>query len=365
MSPVKVLYLIDSLGYGGTEKQLVQLLENVDCRKVEPHLGTLKPSSGLYDEVTAAKFCLGFDSLLKPAVARSVYRLASYIRRNDIQVVQTFFQDPFVLAAMSSFFHRARLVGSFRDLGFWRNSKESLKMQLAARRFEGFLANSQAVKDHFVATDGLEPDKVSVIYNGFDTERLQSSGSRERSLLESPLVGIVANLNRPVKRVEDFIAAAAMVYQQHSSVRFIIIGDGHLRLQLEALAATLGVAEAIDFAGSLENPLEHVPRFAVGLITSETEGFSNAIVEYMACGVPVVATDTGGNSELVENGVNGFLVPVGDTQLMAEKILALLDPQTNLQIGAQNRHKILTQFTKQAMVSQHEDYYARISGDRG
>lgn len=357
MKPVKVLYLIDSLESGGTEKQLVQLLDSLNPDIVEAHLCTLKPSSGLFEDVAVPKFCLNFVSLLQPSVIKVLYRLIFYIRRHDIQVVQTFFQDPFALAAISRFFHRAKLVGSFRDLGFWRSRKESLKMRLATRFFDAFLANSEAVKAHFVEVDKLDPNKFTIIYNGFDTARGQSDEGRSLSLSGNPLVGIVANLNRPVKRVEDFITAAAKVYQSHPLARFIIIGDGHLRSQHQSLAAQLGIADTLTFAGSLPNPLDHIVRFSVGLITSETEGFSNAVVEYMACGVPVVATDVGGNKELVVNGENGFLVPVGDTDLMAKRILELLDFGLNQRIGLRNKHKILESFSMNAMVDRYSAFY--------
>lgn len=356
---IRILYLIDSLNRGGTEKQLVELMNGLDQERFEVHLCTLKPSKGLYEALDRPKFCLQFDSLLRPSAAAVVQRLVSYIRKNRIDIVQCFFQDPFALAALSKAFCRVKLIGSFRDLGFWRTAKESFKMRLAERAFDGFLANSQAVKEHFSEKDGIAPERINVIYNGFDLNRLPGLEMESRNL-RSPIVGIVSNLNRPVKRVEDFVAAAAKVRDQVPGARFIVVGDGYLREQLEQQAAALGVGEDIRFVGSQPDPLRFVKEFSVGVITSETEGFSNAIIEYMACGVPVVATAAGGNIELIAEGENGFLVPVGAVETLAQNIVQLLDPDLNTAIAERNCEAVRVRYCLPAMIQQYEAFYGDL-----
>jgi glycosyltransferase involved in cell wall biosynthesis len=256
-------------------------------------------------------------------------------------------------------FHKVRLIGSFRDLGFWRTPAETHKMRLAYPVFSGFIANARAVQDHFVQTDGLRPEKFEVIYNGIDVESISpalSSNVAERE----PVVGIVANCNRPIKRVEDFIRAAALVYRRHLDARFMVVGDGYLRPQLEVLAHSLGLAEALTFTGQVADSIATVRTFDVGVITSETEGLCNAILEYMACGVPVVATATGGNPELVREGENGYLVPVGDVELMAKRIdLLLREDDLRRQIGVANLTRVAAEFSLEDMVANHVDYYER------
>lgn len=359
--PIKVLYIIDSLTHGGTEKQLVQLMHRFDPEKVRPHLCTLKPSEGLYDELDMPKFCLDYRSFVRPSIVKNVAALVSYVRRCRIDIVQTFFQDPFLLAAMTRPFTRAKLIGSFRDLGFWRSPAETRKMRLAYPFFDGFIANSEAVKEHFLRQDGIPGGKVSVIYNGIDLETVKTR-KVQTGLQTPPIVGIVANLNRPVKRVQDFIHAAGVVHKKDPDVCFMIVGDGHLRPGFEKLALSLGIGDRITFAGRQPEPLELIQKFAVGVITSETEGFSNAIIEYMACGIPVVATGTGGNPELVTEGENGFLVPVGDIQLLAKRILQLLQNPLNNQVGLQNRAKIIHNFSLSTMVERYQDFYHSTLG---
>lgn len=354
---INVLYIIDSLAHGGAEKQLVLLIRNLDPENFRPHLCTLKPSEGLYDELDIPKICLGSISFGHPSIASKVAALSSFIRRHQIRVAQTYFQDPFLLGAMVKPFTGVKLIGTFLDLGFWRTAGETRKMRMAYPFFSGFIANSQAVKNHFVQRDRIRAEKIEVIYNGVDLGGIRPKALEEQ--IGNPLVvGIVANLNRPVKRVQDFIQAASIIHGNHPNVQFVIVGDGHLRPGLENLAQSLGLEHVLRFTGRLADPFEEIRRFSVGVITSETEGFCNAILEYMACGVPVVATEAGGNPELVKDGESGFLIPVGDVQKLSRQIeKILMDPSLQRGISVVNLACVKDRYSLARMVSDHQAYY--------
>lgn len=358
---LNILYLIDSLGNGGTERQLAELIKGLDRNRFSPHLCTLKPSTALYDELDIPKLSLGFASFTHLSNIAKLFKLNKFIRNNKIHIIQTFFQDPFLLAAMIKPFHRVKLVGSFRDLGFWRTPAESMKMRLAYPFFDGFVANSKAVKDHFVKTDSISARSIKVINNIFDYSALNRIPGRTKKCERTKTVGIVANLNRPVKRVQDFIKAAVIICKKMSNVRFVVIGDGHLRKELEILANELSMQERLVFYGRVSHPLDFVGEFDVGVITSETEGFCNAIIEYMACGVPVVATDTGGNRELIINSNNGYLVPVGDVDAIADRILKLLDcPDLAESMGDAGVRYVKDNFSLARILEKYCDLYDSI-----
>ena len=351
-----ILYLIDSLHVGGTEKQLVKLIAGLDRRRFQPHLCTLKGTGGLLADIDVPQMFLPFESFTKPTLFPALKKLANYVRNHDIRIIQTFFQDPFLIAALTRPFFDARLIGSFRDMGFWRTPAESRKMRLAYHFFTGFIANSQAVKDHFVQIDGLNAEKIRVIYNG-----IEKDGGENSLKGKDPVVGIVANCNRTVKRVDDFVRVAAIVHQRLPKVRFVVVGDGNQRAQLEQMSQAMGLAEVMTFAGSVACPMDYVRGFDVGVNVSETEGFCNAILEYMACGVPVVATAAGGNPELVVDGENGYLVPVGDIACIAERIIQLVEnTEIRAQFGSKNAEKVSDVFSMQRMIDQHQDYYNEI-----
>ncbi len=361
--PVNVLYMIDSLTHGGTERQLVELIRHLDQHHIRPHLCTLKPSGGFFDDLAIPKICLNFSSFGSPSLLGVLRQLSNFINQHQITIMQTFFQDPCLLGALVKPFTGVKLVGSFRDLGFWRTASESRKMKLSYPLFNGFIANSQAVKDHFCSTDGIAPSKIQVIYNGFDLATIPVATALPLDPATSPVVGIVANLNRPVKRVQDFISAAVRVHQQRPETRFLVVGGGHLQPELQQQAADLGLAGSITFTGMVFNPLDYIAQISIGVITSETEGFCNAIIEYMACGVPVVATRVGGNIELVQEGENGFLYDMGNVEQLAGSILKLLDnPEKRGIIAAANRLLVTERYSVKAMVERTESYYEQLLG---
>ena len=116
---VNILYIIEKLGMGGTEKQLLQRIHHVDRSQFRPHVCTLQQSEAYFEELDIPKLCLGFRSFTHPSVLALTAQLSRFIRRHNILIVQTFFQDPSLLGAMIKLIHRIKLIGSFRDLGFW------------------------------------------------------------------------------------------------------------------------------------------------------------------------------------------------------------------------------------------------------
>lgn len=360
---IRVLYIIERMAAGGTEKQLAALIRGLEAScTVKTHLCTLRPSESLLASLSIPKIELGHKRLLSPRTALQIKRLAGFCREHRINLVQTFFQDPSVIGAILKALLPVKLIVSFRDLGFWRNRAENLKMRLVCHWADGFIANSMSVKAHFAAMDKIRPERIAVLRNGFERRPAVPNGMPPAwSSRGGPVVGIVGNCNRAVKRMGDFIEVAARVKQLRKDAAFIVIGDGSQMKRLQLRCQELGIAGDVHFTGRLEDPFAYIRQFAVGLSTSASEGFSNAVIEYMACGVPVVVTDVDGNREMVEEGVNGFRVPVGDPRAMAERVVALLDnPDLMRRMGTENIKTVDERYSMQRMICAHESYYVKL-----
>lgn len=358
---INILFIIDRLTIGGTEGQLRSLIRGLDRERFHPHLCTTREFDHADNSLNADLLNLFFKSFHDVSLISCLKRLNFYIKDNNIQIVQSFFHDPHLLAAISSMGCSVKLICSIRDLGYWRNYRESLKIRIAYPFFDGFIANSYAVKENFIAIDHIKSEKIEVIHNGIPYSTKELINYSEDKINKQPIIGIVANFNREVKRVDDFISAASLVKQQHADARFIIVGEGRLRGQLEALRQSQGLVDSLTLTGQLTDPTDVIRQLTVGVNTSETEGFSNAILEYMAWGVPVVATHNSGNAELVKEGENGFLVPVGDVSAMAERISFLLsNKETRDVISANNMRRVQMDFTLEKMIHAHEAYYERM-----
>jgi glycosyltransferase involved in cell wall biosynthesis len=202
------------------------------------------------------------------------------------------------------------------------------------------------------------------MYNGIDTELFNGKGResrksfRERLTIakDSPVVGIVANL-RPVKGIDVFLRAARLVARQIPEARFIVAGDGTEREKLSGLVRELDLSQAVTFLGKVNDIASLLQAIDVGVLASHSEGFSNAIVEYMISGLPVVCTDAGGNREAVTDGENGFIVPVGNCDVMANRIIRIIqDIDLAKEMGRKNRIKAKALFSNHALLSSFENF---------
>ncbi|MCB1151879.1 glycosyltransferase [bacterium] len=361
--PVRILYCIDSIDRGGTETQLVGLVNRLDKERFLPHICTLQPSGTLLGEAGAPHVEIGGGRVVGPAGYRRVRRLAAWMREQRIELVQTFFQDATVLGVAA-----ARLAGvpvrliSFRDLGFWRTPATEFLMRRSYPLATGFLANAQAVKDVVCRLDGLDPARVTVIPNGVPVGEYAY-----REHLETPLhVGVVGNLNRRVKRHDLFLKAAARVARDHPDITWHLVGDGDLRPEYEALAEELGIRDRCVFPGRIVDVRGYLDKLAVGVLCSDSEGFSNALLEYMLRGCAVVATAVGGNLEVVRDGDTGLLVPPGNEVALASAIRRLAEERTTrLKLAARARALVEERYDWSACVAAHQEYYVHALRRRG
>jgi L-malate glycosyltransferase len=358
VSRVRVLYCIEAMVHGGTEKQLAELIRGFDRRRVEPSLCVLKPSRMDLRALDCAVLQLGFRTFRSTTAVGCVRRLRAFLRAERVDIVHTYFQDPTLLGWLASIQTPVRArVAAFRDMGFWRTPAKVAQLRLAYPFFDGFIANSAAVAQQAHELDRIPLHKIEVIPNGVRVGPLAARPRRS----SPPVVGIVANLDRPVKRVDLFLRAARLVRQAVGQVEFVVIGEGHLRPSLTRQAATLGIEDAARFLGSVEDVAAELQRFDVGVISSDSEGLSNSILEYMAAAVPTVARAVGGNRELVRHGETGQLVDGDSPEALARAIVSLLqDDASRLRMGARARELAEAGFSTAACVDRHEQYYRRI-----
>jgi glycosyltransferase involved in cell wall biosynthesis len=231
----------------------------------------------------------------------------------------------------------------------------------------GIVGNCNAVRDKLIE-QGIQPGKVAVIYNGLEMKRLQTSLSRREALslfgieqADMQFVSIVANMRHEVKDYPMFLRAAQTVKAVVPGAAFLLAGEGELQDSLKALATELGISDCTYFLGRCDRVAELLGVSDVCVLSSKAEGFSNSIIEYMAAARPVVATDVGGAREAISEGGTGFLVPSGNDQQMAERIIRLLQsPDTAKQMGERGRQIVEEKFSCEAQLAQTEQLYERL-----
>jgi glycosyltransferase involved in cell wall biosynthesis len=210
------------------------------------------------------------------------------------------------------------------------------------------------------------PRKIRVIRNGIEEPSVDHGeppvNVREEYGLppEAPLIATVCRLNH-VKAVNDLLDAAALVIKDHPAARFMIIGDGPERPALMEQAQRSSIADRVIFTGFRSDTAQILPQLTMSVLSSLTEGLSNTLLESMGAGVPVVATRVGGNTEIVAEGITGFLVPPRDPVCLKQAICRVLeDPVLAARMGSAGRQRILRQFSVENTVRETETLYLNL-----
>lgn len=376
-----VLHLVDSFHQGGSERQAIQLVEGLSKEgSYNIFLATLNREGILREKVeemgfhNAPEFKLtSFHDL---NFVKQLGNCIAYMRKNKIGIVHThdFYTNIFGISA--GFAARVPVrIASRRETTGIRTAGQKRIERWAYRLSHTIVANAQAVREHLVK-EGIHPKKTEVIYNGLDLARVvtpPSGPSKKGSndildrfgIQVEPgvrFVTIVANFRLEVKDYPTFLRAASQIRDNVPNTKFILVGHGPLFNKVKRLSVDLGLEGSSFFTGECDSVAELLEISDVCVLSSRAEGFSNAILEYMAAGRPVVATNVGGAGEMIVDGETGFLVDAGDDTEMAKKITQLLnEPETAKKMGERGKNIVTEKFSRETQLQNTLDLYSRLT----
>lgn len=375
----RVLQFLTGFELGGTERQVVNLTRGLDPARFALHFGCLHEWGDLRGEITGRGIPITeypVRRLYDLRAWRQRARFFRYLRRERIQLVHAYNFYANVFAVPVARLAGIPVVASIRDTGGYLTPVQLRAQRVACRLAHRITVNAEAVR-HWLMTDGYDAQKVVVIHNGVDLSRFprrRADGRIRHELGISPQMPVVAVLSRLIrlKGLEHFLEAAALVAGRVPDVRFLIVGDRLFatkegtvvrdvayRNELEQHAARLGLDDRVVFTGFRLDVPELLSDVAVSVLPSVGgEGLSNAVLEAMAAGVPVVATTVGGNAEAIEHGVTGLLVPPRDAGALANAICYLLEHRDAAdQFGAAGRERVVRYFSLERCARAHERLY--------
>jgi glycosyltransferase involved in cell wall biosynthesis len=369
--------MIDSFEQGGSERQALQLVRQLhESGRCRVRVACLQNKGSL--RVEADRLGLGeipeypLTTFYDRNFVTQLRRLARFLKENEIDVIHThdFYTNIFGVTAAAMARVRARVAYKGETDGFRTSTQKRLERG-AFRMAHRVVANSEAVRNQLIR-EGVPAEKVVKHYNGLDLKRVnvQSDATRDDILAmlglpERRIVTIVANLQHPVKDHPMFLRAAARVRVAVPDAAFVIAGEGNLMGGLRELAAQLGLERDVLFIGRCEKVAELLSVSDVCALSSTAEGFSNAILEYMAAARPVVVTDVGGAREAVIEGETGYIVSAGDDQQMAERMIELLrDPKRACAMGERGRSMVEEKFSCEQRLANTLDLYFGMLGRR-
>jgi glycosyltransferase involved in cell wall biosynthesis len=356
-----VLFIMDSFEQGGSERQAMLLLRQLHASgRCRVHLACLQNRGSLRAE--ADQLSIGeiheyaLNSFYDLNFVRQLRLLGQFIKEKEIDVVHTHCFYTNIFGMTGAFFAgvRGRVTSKGETEGF-RTPMQKRAERAAFRLSHRVIANCLVVQNQLIR-EGVSPSKIIQHYNGLDQERLKVRVGlrREEALAAFGLpqeptrryISIVANLRNPVKDHAMFLRAAVRVRAAVPDAGFVIAGEGELMDDLCELANQLGIQDDVFFIGRCDSVADLLFASDIGVLSSKAEGLANAILEYMAASLPVVATDVGGVREAIAEGETGYVVASGDDEKMAERIIELLnEPERARAMGERGKLIVADKFS--------------------
>ena len=358
--------MITCMPVGGAERLLVELIRGLDRSKFLPELCCLKYPGPLGELL--AKEVPAFTGLLSHKYDFGVLRRLTRLmrsRRIDAVITVGTGGDKMFWGRLAGWFSGAPVICSaLHSTGL--PDRVEFPNRLLAPITDAFIAVAESHGVYLTQHEGCSARKVRAIPNGVDTRvfhpRWPDPALKKELGLEddAPVAGIVAAL-RPEKNHELFLTSAKRILQDVPGARFLVVGDGPQRAQLQARAKELSIADSVDFLGTRNDIAGVLSVMNVLLLTSHMEANPVSIMEAMSGELPVVATNVGSVSETVLDGRTGYLTAPGDADEIASRVIELWgDPQKAAQMGRAGREHILAHWSLDGMIEGYQDLITQI-----
>jgi glycosyltransferase involved in cell wall biosynthesis len=369
---IKIVFVITGTGVGGAEKILYHTSTLLDRARYVPYICSLKEKGAIARNVETAgievhsltmtdgdQFGGWFASLA------ALFRLTRYVMKVKPAIVHSFLFRANILARIAASLARVPLViSSVRVMGGEKTYYHTIE-KITSFMVNHYITVSESVKAHLVRTAGIPERKITTIYNGIALNDHSAASHAEQQppsglKADDRLVLTVGRLHRQ-KGYDVLIRAFAQVRKEYSTLQLLIIGEGEEENSLKNLAKSLDLTDQVIFAGLRLDSDRIFPLAELFVLPSLWEGMPNAVLEAMAAGKPVVATDVGGVPELVLHGETGLLVPPGDPDALARAILDLCaDPVKAHTMGEAGRVRVHEHFRIAAMIEKTDGLYQKL-----
>ena len=354
--PCDVVLMLTSFDVGGTERQMVELVRRLNPARIRAHVACFHARGPLLAELPEHVAVREFPvrGFARPAALGQLVAFAAWCRSIGAELVHTcdLYANIFGLPGAVLAGVPVRIANRREILTGDKTPGQLRAQRLAYRAAHRVVANSAAARTQ-LEHEGVPPSKLRLIPNGLDPRRFIPAAPR--SAIRR--VVTVANL-RPEKGHETLLGAARQILARHPAATFTFAGDGPRREPLETLTRALELGSRVRFLGECQNVAPVLADADLFVLPSRSEAFPNAVIEAMAAGLPVVATDVGGIPEIIRHWENGVLVPPGDEHALADAVVALMDrPDHAAALGRAARADVEHHYTLDRMVEAFEHLY--------
>ncbi|HTZ11604.1 MAG TPA: glycosyltransferase family 4 protein [Candidatus Margulisiibacteriota bacterium] len=376
MQKINILFVVTELELGGAQTQLLELLRRLDKDRFRPFLlsgrrGLLIPEASLIEGLFFKKAAWLKRSISPLEDILALIEIYLFIKKHKIRIIHTHSSKAGILGRLAAALAGVKPVihtvhgWSFNDYQhpFLRKLFVSLE-RIASSFTDTIIVVCEHDKQRGLTSKIGAADKYLLIRYGIDYARFGKADKDIRRGLGIDASGLVVGMIscfKPQKSVKDFIEAARLIAGSFPEVSFILIGDGALRKDIEKLISSSHLEGKIILTGWRRDIPEILSAMDIFVLTSLWEGLPIVVLEALASGKPVVATNTGGISEVIHEGKNGFLVPPRDTGLLCEKLSLLLkDRELRMRLGAEAGRTLNQDFFTDNMLKSTQDLYNEL-----
>ena len=377
---LRILFMMDHCHTpsAGTEQHLLWLFNNLDPERFEKYFLVFSRLDCPADEFPVRPLVLGqVYGNRKSSLFRRFRALIRYLCNNRIDIIHAFTHFDEVLACYAAMFvrwmsgQRIPVVGHRRNIGYATDARCRMMRRLTRWFNIAYIANSRAAVDAAWEKEGIPSERFTVMNNPFSRSRWEAGLKLPISRSELGfdagdfVIGSVATIRR-IKGYETLVQAARLVVDKHPNTHFLCIGgvdDASYLDELRTLTAELSLERHLFWHGGIDNPFRVLPVFDLAVLSSYSESFSNSVLEYAASGLPVVASDVGGMSEIITDDENGFLVPAKQPERLAEKIITLIEkPELRRTFSERIAEAARRNFNESVILSRYTEFYERLGG---
>lgn len=370
---MKILHIISSGGMYGAEAVILNLSRTLNDAGHTSVLGVFANEKNLNLQLYEAAIREGIESHLITCSAQidraSVAKLRELAIQSNADVVHAhgFKADIYAYVALRNL--PVPLVSTCHN---WTDTDRVVSIygrvdRFILRRYAAVIAVSQAVKNRLMKA-GVRGEKIHIIENGIDLRPFEKAIPSLREIAGEqgdPVVGFVGRLSKE-KGADIFLQVASRVVARIPNAKFVLVGDGPERKQLESLIDQLGLGKSVILAGRRTDMPAVYASFDLMVLSSRDEGLPMATLEGMASGVPWVATAVGDVPKIIQHQISGVLVPPGDVESLASHVITLLQSATERgRIGENGRRRVQDEFSAERMTSSYLDIYRQVIVSRG
>lgn len=365
---INVMAVLNPVRTSGADMMLLDAVRRLDPIRFRVTLGLLTTPAPSLKLLTGPLSVIEFrlPGLNGLVWLRFFFALAWHLWRRRIQILHVNSYVPGNYARLAAW-----LVGVPIVIDHWHgftrfNRKRRFICRFLDRITTVSLTVSTGVKQHLLQHLQLAPEKVRVLYNGIDLARCQPHRTRQemRAALglpaETPVLAIVSRLDHWGKGHRELFAAMVLI-RAHQPVHCLVIGGGRRQDEMAGLVRDLGLTDAVTFVGQREDVPDLLAAADIFVLPSHSEGVSRSLLEAMAMGLPVVVSQAGGSPEVVQDGVNGLLIPVKDPAALAQAVLRLLaQPGWARQLGQAAAQDVAAHFSLDRLGQELNNLYGQL-----